>query len=170
MTFNDNANIGNSNVSSGGSSGGGGGLGGGGFGGGGFSPGGMRMGGGIGGVILTIIVVLIYNFTDIGGSGVNPAAPNNQIAGDGQVQQQLEACKTGADANRNDVCLVKGTVATVETFWKTYFPQATRNDYQAAVTTVYSGSTQSACGTASNQTGPFYCPLDVDTGNCRRRS
>jgi predicted metalloprotease len=25
---------------------------------------------------------------------------------------------------------------------------------------LYSGTTQSACGTASNQVGPFYCPLD----------
>ncbi len=155
MTFNDNANIGNSNVSSGGGR-----LGGGGLGGGGLSPGGMRMGGGIGGVILTIIVVVIYNFLPGGTDTANPAAPNNQIAGDSQVQQQLEACKTGADANRDDVCLIKGTVATVENFWKTYFPQATGKDYQGAVTTVYSGSTQSACGTASNQTGPFYCPLD----------
>lgn len=159
MTFNDNANIGNSNVS-GGSSGGGRLGGGGGFGGGGIRPGGMRMGGGIGGVILTIIVVLIYNFAGGDGAAVNPAAQNNQVAGDSQVQQQLENCKTGADANRDDVCLVKGTVATVEAFWTKYFPEATGKQYQSAVTTVYSGSTQSSCGTASNQTGPFYCPLD----------
>ena len=25
---------------------------------------------------------------------------------------------------------------------------------------LYTGAAQSACGTASNQVGPFYCPLD----------
>ncbi len=32
--------------------------------------------------------------------------------------------------------------------------------YPKAPTVIYSGATQSGCGTASNQVGPFYCPLD----------
>jgi predicted metalloprotease len=32
--------------------------------------------------------------------------------------------------------------------------------YRKVKTVLYSGATESACGTASNQVGPFYCPLD----------
>ncbi len=35
-----------------------------------------------------------------------------------------------------------------------------QRQYQQAKTVIYSGSTQSACGVASNATGPFYCPSD----------
>ena len=33
--------------------------------------------------------------------------------------------------------------------------------YRAVNTVLYSGSAASACGTASNQVGPFYCPTDA---------
>lgn len=154
MTFNDNANIDTSDVSSGGSGGGGGGL----------RPGGIAVGGGVGGLVLTIIIVLVSNY--LGGGGTGPTAgvqqggATNQIGGNDQVQQQLAACKTGADTRGSDVCLIKATVATVEAFWTTYLPRATGTRYAGAVAKVYSGSTQSTCGVASNQTGPFYCPGD----------
>ena len=173
MTFNDNADIGTSDVSSGGSGGGGGG----------FAPGGMVAGGGVGGVVLTVIIIVLSHVlgggtggtsAGVGGGqvGGGQAAGNqydgSQVGGSDQVQQQLAACRTGADANRSDVCLIKATVATVENFWTTYLPQAAGKQYTGAVAKVYSGSTSSACGTASNQTGPFYCPLDkqvyIDAG------
>ncbi len=154
MTFNDSSDIGTSDVSSGGS-------------GGGFAPGGLAVGGGAGGLILTVIIVLISHFAG-GSTGSGQGIDSGQAGGDSGVQQQLDQCRTGADANRNDTCLIKGTVATVEAFWRDYLPKASNKEYTGAVATVYSGSTQSSCGTASNQTGPFYCPLDkkvfIDAG------
>jgi predicted metalloprotease len=35
-----------------------------------------------------------------------------------------------------------------------------RQEWQPTQTVLYRGQTESACGTASNQVGPFYCPLD----------
>lgn len=164
MTFNDNADIGTTDVSSGGS-------------GGGFLPGGVAVGG-VGGVIVMILMVLFGgDLTGGGGGGVpgqitgdqaNPYGPHQVGPGGDAIQQQLDQCRTGADANTNDLCLIKGTVASVEGFWKVYLPEQTGRKYTAAVTKVFSGSMQSGCGTASTAMGPFYCPLDkqvyIDAG------
>jgi hypothetical protein len=171
VTFDDNANIGTGDVSSGGSGGGGGGL----------MPGGIAVGG-VGGVIVLILMVLFGgNLTGGSGSGsggyagqlnggqqANPYGQQQIDSGGDAIQQQLDECRTGADANRNDLCLIKGTVASVEGFWKVYLPAQTGKQYTPAVTKVYSGSMQSGCGTATTEMGPFYCPLDkqvyIDAG------
>ncbi|WP_265446625.1 KPN_02809 family neutral zinc metallopeptidase [Flexivirga meconopsidis] len=177
MTFNDNADISGGNVGSGGSGGGGGGgLGGG------MMPGGIAVGG-IGGVILMILMVLFGgNITGdpnsgtggAGGAGQINSDPNNPYGGNqidpgnDSIQQQLDQCTTGKQANDNDTCLIKATVASVEGFWKVYLPTATQQQYSPAKTIVYSGSTSSGCGQASSAMGPFYCPVDkqvyVDAG------
>ena len=51
------------------------------------------------------------------------------------------------------------TVNSVQAYWAAELPRY-RREYTPAKTMLYNGSTQSACGTASNQVGPFYCPLD----------
>jgi len=68
-------------------------------------------------------------------------------------------CRTGADANRDAQCRVIGTVNSVQAYWATELPRH-GTAYSPANTVLYSGSRQSGCGTASNQVGPFYCPLD----------
>jgi uncharacterized protein len=146
MSFNDDVNIGGSQVGSGGSGGG---------------PGGMVVGGGVGGIILLIIALIFgINPSDL------PTNPGGGSADQGQVQpggteqdSELANCKTGADANKSDACRVKATVLAVNTFWGQELPKYKR-EYTPATTILYNGSTQSACGTASNQVGPFYCPLD----------
>ncbi len=146
MSFNDDVKIDTSQVGSGGSGG---------------APGGAVVGGGIGGIIL-LIIALIF--------GINPSdLPTNPGGGSsdqGQVQpggtedgSSFSECKTGADANKNDQCRVIATVNSVNAFWSQEMPKYKR-EYTPAKTILYNGSAQSACGTASNQVGPFYCPLD----------
>ena len=147
MSFNDNVQLDTSQVGSGGSGG---------------APGGMVVGGGIGGIIL-LIIGLIF--------GINPGQlPTNPGGGggfnDGQVQaggstdpNAFAECRTGADANKNDRCRVIATVNSLNAFWSAELPRYGR-EYPPAKTILYTGSTQSGCGTASNQVGPFYCPLD----------
>ena len=48
----------------------------------------------------------------------------------------------------------------MQDYWNDALPADLGRQYRAAKTVIYSGSTQSACGTASSQTGPFYCPSD----------
>ena len=146
MSFNDDVKINTSGVGSGGSGG---------------APGGMVVGGGIGGIILLIIALIFgINPSDL------PTDPGGGANDQGSVQpggtedaSAFQDCKTGADANRSDECRVVATVQSLNVFWTTELKRYKR-EYTPAKTIVYNGSTQSACGTASNQVGPFYCPLD----------
>ena len=148
MSFNDDVQLDTSQVGSGGS---------------GEGPGGMVVGGGIGGIILLVIALIFgINPGDLPGGGTSPGGGIDQ----GQVQPggsendaDFSQCKTGADANRDDTCRIIGTVNSVNAFWTTELKRYGR-EYTPAKTIIYRGTTQSACGTASNQVGPFYCPLD----------
>jgi hypothetical protein len=161
MTFNDDAQLDTSQVESGrgGSFGGGGG---------GF-PGGIQVGGGIGGLIVLVLLLIfgggrLLGGGDSGDAGVGglPAQQldNSQVAAAGQVDQgEFSRCRTGADANRDDVCLVVATVNSVQDYWTKTLPKYQVN-YEPAKTVIYQGQTPSGCGTANSQVGPFYCPLD----------
>ena len=147
MSFNEGASLDTSQVGSGGGGGG--------------APGGMVVGGGIGGIIL-LIIMMIFGInpgqlpTDPGGGSIDQGQVEPGGSQDGAAFSQ---CKTGADANRDTTCRIIGTVNSVNAFWAQELPKYKR-EYTPAKTIIYTGSTQSACGTASNQVGPFYCPLD----------
>ena len=152
MTFNDNAQLDTSQVEGGG-------------GGGGMAPGGIAVGG-VGGLILMVIMVLLNGLGGGGGGGTGGGGANpwdmgtqNVAGSNSSVDQSISQCKTGADANRDDTCRVIGTVNSAQDFWTNYLPQYGKQ-YEPAKTVLYSGSTQTACGTGSSAMGPFYCPLD----------
>ncbi|GAA1874101.1 KPN_02809 family neutral zinc metallopeptidase [Lapillicoccus jejuensis] len=158
MSFNENVQLDTSQVQGGGSGGGGGGF-----------PGGIQVGGGIGGIIL-LILGLVFGGNVLGGSGTSDPGvaqqgqsssldPSQVGVGGTQSGAGFSQCRTGADANRDDDCLVIATVNSVQAYWSQQLPQYGRQ-YRPAKTVLYSGQTRSACGTASNQVGPFYCPLD----------
>ncbi|MDJ1113874.1 KPN_02809 family neutral zinc metallopeptidase [Microbacterium dauci] len=99
--------------------------------------------------VLGIAVVLISVFTGVdltgllGGAG---GAPQDE----GTV---VEGCLTGKDANEDDACRLDAGEEVVNSFW-----ESTLEGYRPPKLVVVDGSTQTACGTASNATGPFYCP------------
>lgn len=148
MSFNENVRIDTSQVGSGGEGRGGG-------------PGGLVVGGGIGGLILTLILMFLGVSPDQipmptpGGSN-----DTTQVDTSGQVgSDAFDHCKTGADANRDVTCRMIATVNSVQAFWSGELPRYGK-EWTPTKTILYQGATQSACGTASNQVGPFYCPLD----------
>lgn len=157
MTFNDNARLDAGQVR--GASGGGGGR-------------GMLIGGG---GLGSLVILLLMFFFGGGGGGTGggqqpqqaPPAANpfdtSQVTAGGDYEADLDQrCQTGADANTYDDCRVVGTVNSVQQYWKRKLPTSTSDNtsYTPIETVLYKGSTQSACGTASNQVGPFYCPGD----------
>ncbi len=140
MSFNDNAQLDTSQVTGGG---------------GGRGPG-LRIGGGIGGLLL-VIVGAYFGVDLTGGSGGSALGPGTQPG----VERPADVanCRTGADANSDRDCRIVGTVNSVQAYWAKALPAAGQR-YSGSRTVLYQGSTESACGTASNAVGPFYCPTD----------
>ena len=146
MSFNDNASLDTSRMGGGG-------------GGGGRGP--VVAGGGLLGLI--VLVLSLFFGGGLPG-GDDPSAPGQ--GGQAQGGNDFEHCRTGADANKYDDCRMVGGENSLNGYWKSQ-PDLARDLEQAgaqfrgpAKTVIYSGVTQSRCGTASNQVGPFYCPLD----------
>ncbi|MGZ5400998.1 MAG: KPN_02809 family neutral zinc metallopeptidase [Nocardioides sp.] len=143
MSFNDGVGLDTSQVESGGGGG----------------PGGLAVGGGLGGIVLLILGLIFgINPSDLptgGGTG----SDQGQVDGTSTSGEAFERCKTGADANADVECRVIGTVNSVQAYWTEALPRY-QKQWQPTKTVLYKGSTQSQCGTASNQVGPFYCPLD----------
>jgi hypothetical protein len=131
--------------------------GGGGFGGG-FGRGGIAIGGGAGTIVL-LVLSLLLGFNPLSsinsGNGAVATAPAG-APGAGNIAQN---CRTGADANNSTDCRVVGTVNSVQKYWSDQFAQRGAR-YQLAPTTLFTGQTQTGCGAATTDVGPFYCPND----------
>ena len=112
--------------------------------------GGKMIGGGIGGIIIAGILWLVF--------GVNPmtALQTGQvIAGGGSNETSSEP----AMSNDRDTQFVKVVVADTEAVWTQIFNEA-GSTYKEPSLILFNGQVNSACGSASAATGPFYCPGD----------
>lgn len=78
----------------------------------------------------------------------------------GNQTSLIETCKTGEDANKNTECWMVATAESLDAYWGGALPSAAGAAYKKPDFVLFSGSTSTACGTASSQTGPFYCPAD----------
>ena len=125
---------------------------------------GIAVGGGAGLVGLIIAVVVALAGGGGGGSGggsvtdiLNQLDRLNQVETNGGAPQgsELEQCKTGADAQRAEDCRIVGYVNSIQQYWN----QAVKG-YTVVPTVFFSGATQSGCGQATTDVGPFYCPAD----------
>ncbi|QCB97722.1 hypothetical protein E5206_12995 [Arthrobacter sp. PAMC25564] len=116
---------------------------------------GTKIGGGIGGGIILLLAALF---------GINPQLLEG-LTGTTQDQQPQSqttglACKTGADANARLDCRINGTVNSLNAFWPAYLAQYNKK-YPQPQTVIFSGGTDTGCGAATSEVGPFYCPADT---------
>jgi uncharacterized protein len=112
-------------------------------------------GGGIavGGGGLGVVGVLIYLAFALlgGGSGSSGLTPldGRTVTGD------TASCRTGTDANRSEDCQIIGDINSIQAYWSNEV-----QNYAIARTVFFTGSTDTGCGPASTDVGPFYCPVD----------
>jgi uncharacterized protein len=132
MTFNDNANVGGSSATRRGRTVG-------------IAAGGVA---GLGGLAVLLLSLFTGgDFSSLLGVGGTDAA--------GSGTEPLAQCQTGADANANTECYVRASSLVINQFWS-----QTLQGYTAPSLVIVDQATSSPCGTASNETGPFYCPSD----------
>jgi predicted metalloprotease len=118
-------------------------------------------GGGLGTLVLLVLLALTGNL-DPGGAGGGAGGgglddlTNTTV---GSSPGQAESCRSGAQANERDDCRIVGYVNSVQAYWKSAFGGSGQG-YRPATTTFFDGQVNTACGTASSQVGPFYCPTD----------
>lgn len=141
---------------------------GGGGGGGGIPGGGIAVGGGAGTIVL-LVLALIFGFNPFGnGTGIPATANPGQTGGYAPAATQggapgsgnsTQNCRTGTDANNASDCRVVGTVNSVQKYWSDEFTRRGLR-YTPSQTTLFTGQTQTGCGAATTQVGPFFCPQD----------
>ncbi len=131
MTFNDNASVGGNTARRRGG-------------------GAAIAGGGIAGLgAIAVLLVQLFTGTDLSGLLGGGGAP----AGGDDSGTAIENCQTGADANARDDCRLAAASLALDQYWEEEV-----QGYQKPQLIIVDTSTGTQCGTASNQTGPFYCP------------
>jgi predicted metalloprotease len=125
-------------------------------------PGGALTAGGGGLGILGVIIFVLINVLG-GGSGTSSIGGLGSLANTstyGQASSSLtKDCQTGADANTKQECRIVADVDSVQKYWSDVFTQMGRT-YTPAPTEFFSNQTQTGCGPATTDVGPFYCPVD----------
>ncbi len=121
--------------------------------GGGGGMGGLLKGGG--GIMMLLVLAAVFFLPKLLGggmggasSGVAPGSGASTGAGD-EV-----ACTTELEQ------ILCGATDDVAQYWIDQLPLSFGVEYQDTDTVFFSGFTNTGCGQASSQTGPFYCPLD----------
>jgi predicted metalloprotease len=106
---------------------------------------------GIGGIIILLIVGWLF--------GINPLELLSGGGGMGGAGGQQQS-RTVDTSNSDEMTQFVSTVlAETEDTWKGIF-QAEGESYQEPRMVLFSRQVQSACGSASSASGPFYCPGD----------
>lgn len=111
---------------------------------------GKAVGGGIGGIIIGLILWLVF--------GMNPmtAMQTGQAITKSTGSQQQQQSINQDDRDQRFVSVV---LADTEVVWQQIFRE-NGMQYKNPQLIIFSGAVQSACGSASSATGPFYCPAD----------
>ncbi|MEI2713076.1 MAG: neutral zinc metallopeptidase [Nocardioides sp.] len=125
-------------------------------------PGGTTAGGGIGGLL--VLLLLFVLFQCMGGLPGQPSGQDQGTQSGNDTSRVSDPdryanCKTGADAQQDVDCARIAVENSLYNFWKTDF-EGDNAQFQPAKMQTFSGAVNTACGQATSQVGPFYCPGD----------
>lgn len=123
-------------------------------------PGGMgSLAKGGGGLVMVLVLAAVFILPKLlgggagslttGGTPVAPASEGASTATGAEV-----ACESELER------ILCGATDDVSEYWIEQLPLSFGVDYIDTQTVFFSGYTNTGCGQASSQTGPFYCPLD----------
>jgi predicted metalloprotease len=114
-------------------------------------PGGKAGGGGLIGLLIVAAIVLLPRL--LGGSdGTNLITPESA---------QDDAVASGDTCDSEAEQIVCGANEDVQDYWERAYPEAFNGQqYQDTDLVLFAGGTNTGCGAASSETGPFYCPAD----------
>jgi predicted metalloprotease len=133
-----------------------------------FGSGGGRVAAGGGGLgIIGLILALIFGGGNIFGGKGGAAIPQFPTASSVATATQdptadgtlAQTCRTGADANTKVECEIVGVVNSVQNYWNDEFTRSNLQ-YSFSKTRFFTDQTDTGCGPASKDVGPFYCPAD----------
>jgi hypothetical protein len=125
----------------------------------GLPGGGIAVGGGglgVAGLVIYLLVSLLSSSGGLGGPLGNLDGSTVSEAPPGQVDEE---CRRGAQANTREDCRIVGDINSIQNYWTDRFT-AEGHEYVPAKTVFFTGSTDTGCGPASTEVGPFYCPGD----------
>jgi predicted metalloprotease len=114
-------------------------------------------GGGLG--VAGIVVYLLLALLGGGTSGTYGGLDGLTVAQQPPSASLGSSCGAGVDVNTRQDCRVLADVNSVQKYWADWF-QAHGKRYTQAKTVFFTGSTDTGCGPASTDVGPFYCPAD----------
>jgi uncharacterized protein len=117
--------------------------------------GGIAVGGGGLGLVGLIIYIAIQLLSNGQAGGALGPLDGSTVATQPAGQVLGSECQTGADANTREDCRIVGYINSIQAYWG-----KTVQNYTIAKTVFFTGSTDTGCGAASTDVGPFYCPVD----------
>ncbi|MBR0577000.1 neutral zinc metallopeptidase [Proteiniclasticum sp. BAD-10] len=103
-------------------------------------------GGGLGIILILIFALMGGDLGSILSPGITPQDPGGVYQGTPEEQELAD--------------FVSVVLADTEDAWTQIFREYNLKPYEKPTLVLFSGSVQSACGTAGSSTGPFYCPGD----------
>jgi hypothetical protein len=124
----------------------------------------------VGGVVYVVLKVMasggnqtageISHIIDESRRGAGPAADQAPSSGPGTgAASRLSGSCRGVDSSNDPAKFIVCVESSVQAFWRRQLSGAGAG-YHPSKLVLFSDATPSACGTASAQTGPFYCPPD----------
>jgi len=125
-------------------------------------PGGAKAGGGIGAVVIVILFIVITQVMDGGGGGLPSSGDSLDTSRvDAGDSERYANCQTGEDANQDEDCARIAVENSLTDYWNDTLESQSGVSFRPEKgLATFSGATNTGCGQASSQVGPFYCPAD----------